>query len=262
VQTWRTFSANYPDRQLWRDPTVLVDQVGHLYDEGFRHIIYLAQAPYTSTVHVTTEVAELYFFSEEIIRRLKQVGADLHIYPLFFDRYDVVKLEGFPEGQVHSMYVEDTTELTQLLRDPRKQTVMFFNLFNGRAVKDRPIDEEPYYNGVISYSTLLNMYTGILDDADLRAGLIQSGQLKSDLLNGLTLLHFARYEAAEARTKPITIKLDPYTQLIGTDSVTRRGECAHMTGTATFYPLAFLTEVRDILNRDVPARDQDLEQAA
>jgi len=108
------------------------------------------------------------------------------------------------------------------------------------------------YNGVLAYSTLLNVYQGILDDQDIREGLIYENSLMKDtLLNYLTFFHFSRYEARQN----ISLKLDPYEKIIGDDSLAAKSIFNHIEGSAEFNYLAFLTEVKNRLIpclRDVP----------
>lgn len=77
-----------------------------------------------------------------------------------------------------------------------------------------------------------------------------NGDLKNEILNLLTLFHFSRYEKA----KEISLKLNPYENLIGDDSVGALSLFNHMRGKSLFNLLAFLTEVKKILN----VRETDL----
>lgn len=131
-------------------------------------------------------------------------------------------------------------ELNNLVKDSSKKTVVFFNLFNGKQIER---DDDCFYNGVISYSTLLNMYQNILDDADIYSGLIDDTPLKNDLLQYITLFHFSRYEARQE----ISLKLDPYKNIIGEESLGVLSLFNHMTGNTEFNSLAFLTEVKKAL---------------
>jgi len=243
-----TFSENYNDQQMFREPSVIVDKVTELYKLGFKHIVYIAKAPYTSTLHLTqTEDDGLFFMSRDVIIGLKAEYHDIKIYPMFFDKYYAVKLEDKDKDkgiEPSSLYIQDTVELTNLLEDPSKKSVVFFNLFNGMKVGK---DEERYYRGVISYATLLNIYQGILDDEDIHKGLIFDGSLKDDILQYLTLFHFSRYQKAD---KKIHIKLDPYENLIGDKSVGKLSLLNHIRGKGEFNSLAFLTLVRTILNAE------------
>ncbi len=44
-----TFSDNYNDQQMFKEPSIIIDKVTELYKLGFKHIVYIAKAPYTST---------------------------------------------------------------------------------------------------------------------------------------------------------------------------------------------------------------------
>jgi hypothetical protein len=244
AQTLRTFSANYNSTTLFREPTALLDEVSRLYAEGYRHCIYIARSPYSSNLHLTRkaedEDEELFFLSRSIIKGLKIGKADLKIYPVFFDKYYVVRLADL---KTTSLYIQDIQELSQLVEDPAQRSVIFFNLFNGRVVGSK---EDRQYNGVVSYATLLNMYKNILDEQEIRQGLIAPGPLRDSILQYLTLVHFARFEKA----RDISLKLDPYQGIIGPDAVGALAAFPHMSGRTEFNALAFLTEVRRVLNVD------------
>ncbi|MFM6349450.1 MAG: hypothetical protein ACKPFK_30560, partial [Dolichospermum sp.] len=51
-QLFKTFSENYDDHQkIFEYPRVVVDNVDNLYKRGYRHFIYIAKVPYSSTLH-------------------------------------------------------------------------------------------------------------------------------------------------------------------------------------------------------------------
>ncbi len=239
IETLKTFSDNYSVRSLYKNPAILIDTVDNLYKSGFRHFLYIAQAPYSSTLHITqsNEDEGLFFMSPTLIKALKREKDDMKLYPVFFDKYYVRK---FQKNLLKSLYIPDTKELTTLVSDINNQVVVFFNLFNGITVGS---ESERFYNGVISYSTLLNSYQGIIDDEDIYQGLIYDTPLKTDLLQYITLFHFSRYEARQN----INLKLDPYKNIIGDDSFGAQSLFNHMTGSAEFNSLAFLTEIKKAL---------------
>ena len=241
LQPLQTFSDNYSIQQMYSQPLILHDIVSQLYQKGYRHFLYIAKAPYTSTLNMTLEEESddrLFFMSRALIRYLKTTYRDIKLYPIFYDKYYARELESI---KAKSLYIQDTAELTRLLDDPSKQAAVFFNLFNGIKV-GKPNDR--FYHGVISYATLLNIYPKILDDEDIRQGLIYEGSLKNDILLYLTLFHFSRYESSYR----MNLKLDPYQRIIGDDSVGKLSLFPHMQGKAVFNSLAFLTEVKKALN--------------
>lgn len=241
IERLQTFSDNYSVRRLYREPPILIDTVNQLYQQGYRHILYVAQAPYTSTLHITRgdRDEDLYFMSPPLITALMQNHSDLKIYPIFFDKYYVRKLGG---PKVNAFVVQDTQQLTSLAQDPRQQAVVFLNLFNGISV-GRP--EERFYNGVISYSTLLgDFYPQVMDDQSIRQDLIYDTPLKQDILQYLTLFHFSRFD----RKSEQTLKLDPYENIIGEQSIGALSIFEQMTPRVEFNALAFLTEVKKVLD--------------
>ena len=231
VERRETFADTYDEKTLYRDPTVLIDLFGRLHQDGYRDVLFLAKAPFTSTLNVTGEVQELYFMSPPLLEKLVSPWPDLKLYPIFFDRYAVMKLPAY-KGQAQSLYVDDTRQLQRLVRDdsPTRQAAVFFNLFNGRDFGSGSSDHG-FYNWVISYATLLNMHEGVLEDQHLREGLIYQTPRKRDILTFLTLLHFARYEAARGGQGGITLKLNAYEHLIGDEaSLGKLAEWPHAMG--------------------------------
>jgi hypothetical protein len=236
----KTFSENYSLQHLYTRPSILTDIVSQLYNRGYRNFLYISQAPYMSTLHITqnNEDDKLFFMSKDIIRILKGEREDIRIYPVFFDKYYVHSPK---QHRGESFYIQDTAQLTSLFADTSKQAAVFFNLFNGIKVEQ---GEKNFYNGVISYSTLLNIYEGILDDRDIRQGLIEDGEIKDTLLHYLTIFHFWRYESRQK----ISLKLDPFDRIIGDNSVGALSIFSHGGGGADFNSLAFLNKVREILS--------------
>ena len=243
LQLLKTFSETYEHEQMFKEPTVVRDEIGKIYQMGFRHFLYIAKAPYSSTLHMTQKEEALFFMSKDVIKYFKENYSDIKIYPMFFDKYYAVKLS--ERLGVNSLYIQDTLELTALVKDPSKRSIVFFNLFNGLVVG---AEAERNYRGVISYATLLNIYKEILDDRHIYQGLIDDTQLKNDILQYLTLFHFSRYEKESGKNGKISFKLDPYENLIGDQSVGKLSLYKHMGGIAEFNALAFLTKVKEVLN--------------
>jgi len=243
LETLRTFSTNQESSSMYRVPTAISDEVEQCYRKGYRHFLYIARAPYSSMLHITRpdEDEELFFMSKDIIQALMRGRSDIKIYPLYCDKYFVVNLR---RGQkTPALYVDDTADLTSLVTDPHQSSVVFFNLINGITVSKHSL-----YNGVVSYATLVNMYDNITYDQYIRANLLdgnQPGSLKGEILDFLKLVHFSRYE----KEKSITFKLEPYQNIIGDDSVGSLSLFTHAIGFVRFNSLAFLTEVKGVLNR-------------
>ncbi|WP_071516393.1 hypothetical protein [Geitlerinema sp. PCC 9228] len=250
IKMLRTFSQNYSKQELYREPSILGDVVQNLYKKGYRHILYIAQAPYSNNLNLTQvrEETQFYFMSPQLIAFLMRDFEDIYIYPIFFNKYYVRKSQGLHST---SYSLQDTRNLFNLVKDPSQQVVVFFNLFNGITVGK---SDERFYNGVMSYSTLLNIYPEVLSDRSIREGLIYNGSLKQDILRYLTLYHFFRLERTQKQPK---LKLDPYEHIIGDESLRKNSLFYHMDGRTLFNNLAFLTEVNSILYPQVRRQEEN-----
>jgi hypothetical protein len=250
VQRLNTFDETYPSQEVYKTPDIIFDQIHHLYQRGHRHIFYVAQAPYSSSIRIARgpqnpdeerENDGLFFLSRDIIKRCVQGKPDLHIYPIFRDQYHAMKLSKLDAA---SLYTQDVEELMRVVGDKSQQMVVFLNLFSGLPnVAER--DGIDKYHGVVSYATFLNVFEDILGSRSIYAALIQDdngkNKLKSMLIHYLMLLHLSQYQALR---KQIAIKLDPYDMIIGEKSVGVAASQSHVSRFLRFNFLAFLSFVR------------------
>src|SRR5258708_12708473 len=95
--------------------------------------------------------------SPDIIGGVLETFPDVKLYPMFCDQYYVAKVHTNPGKE--SLYVDDTKELREILTDPSKSTVIFFNVMNGIQGQPREKKGHRYYTVVFSYPTLLNLST-------------------------------------------------------------------------------------------------------
>ncbi len=251
IQPLTKFFDNYQLRKIYEEPPVLMDKISELCLEGYQHFLYVAQAPYTSKLHITQQEEEerLYFMSPTIINTMKQNRDDIKIYPVLFDKYYVRKMEKIKKIGVKSLYIQDTRQLMNISEDSSQKSVVFFNLFNGISVGGKNTENERFYNGVISYSTLLGKYySGVMDDEDIRQGLVYDSSLKNDILQYLTFFHFSRFEKQEKDSSNLSLKLDPYENIIGDEALGSLAIFPQMTESIEFNALAFLTEVNDAVD--------------
>jgi len=251
VGTLSTFSVNQDNKEMYTRSDAVLEQVRHCYAQGYRHFLYLARAPYSSTLHISgaDEETELYFMNKEIIQGMRNVGEDIKVYPVFCDKYYAVnrkKNSRAPEYQVKSLYVDDIGELSDLSKDPSKKSLIFFNLFSGAIINRNSI-----YNGVMSNATLTNVYNDLVYEQYLWNDLLNNKKgpysLGSDMLDYITLLHFSRNE----KSSDSRFKLDPFVTIIGDESVGKEAVISHMLSRVRFNMLAFLTEVRAVLRADM-----------
>jgi hypothetical protein len=253
VEQFKTFAVNETSDDVYRTPRTLNDQVRRCDKAGYHHIFYIAKAPYTSHVHFTgkEESEELFFMSPHIIGGVLETFPDVKLYPMFCDQYYVAKVNTNPGKE--SLYVDDTKELREILTDPSKSTVVFFNVMNGIQVQPREKRGHRYYSGVVSYATLINMYANPLYDQPIRNNLLDNrepGSLRKDMLDFLAYVHGVRYE--QRLKTGVQLKLDPYDAIIGYDSVGARAIIPSTDYRVQTNLLAFLTLVRGRLRRKSP----------
>ncbi len=247
LKTLSTFSANQTNKVLFSRPDVLIEQVKKCHKQGYEHFLYVARAPYTSTLHISdTGNEDLFFMNKDIIQAMREVHSSIKIYPAFCDKYYVINRQTKPNLRADSLYIDNVRELTTVANDPSRRSQIFFNLFSG--IKVNP---DAVYNGVMSYATLINVYDNDPTyDQYIWNDLLNEtnpDNIKSDILDFITLLHFARYE----KSSQLGFKLDPYTDIIGDKSVGTLAIFPNMNGKARFNALAFLTTVRSVLHANI-----------
>ncbi len=247
IKQLKTFTDNYERKDIYSQPSILFDEVNKLHKEGYTHFVYIARSIYSSYLHITKKEQEeedqLFFMSKDIIKGMKGDNKDIKIYPLFFDLYPT--LTNDVKNPI-SMYIDNTEELMRLNQDNSQQYVVVYNLFNGAQVGSKQDKEDKIYNSIISYTTLLNFHTDVLKNENIYSGLIGDTLEKKDIFKYLLLFHFSRNEKASSN---IHFKLNPYQDLIGDDSVGKTSMFRHKKAKIKFNSLAFLTEVRYIIDQ-------------
>ncbi|GHO66851.1 hypothetical protein KSC_057430 [Ktedonobacter sp. SOSP1-52] len=254
VRTLNTFSANQNSQDLFRRPDVIIEQVKKYHSQGYQHFLYVARAPYSSNLNISdSDEQDLFFMNKDIIQAMRSVDDTIKVYPTFCDKYYVInrKLPSAQSGpllRADSLYIDNISDLTTVSNDPSRRSQIFLNLFNGIKVNPNAI-----YNGVMSYATLINVYTNDPTyDQYIWNDLLNtsaSNSMKAEILDFITLLHFSRYEKAGQQRNPVGFKLDPYTDIIGDSSVGALSIFPNMNdGRARFNSLAFLTVVRAVMH--------------
>lgn len=245
INNFRTFSDNQKHEELYQKPSVIRDAITTLYEQqGYRHFLYIAKAPYSrrlGLIQSETDPDSLFFMSETVIQYLKKDKPEIKLYPVFMDTYPALNLK---DKNVDSFYIPDVEELKKLSNDPSQRTKVFLNLFTGVTIDPK----KSFFNSVVCYSTLLNIY----DDAhtkDIISGLLDSeSPLQQTILNYILLFHFSRYEKSyEFQKNNIMLKLNPYDQLIGDQGIGTISTFAYSEKNIKFNTLAFLTHVRSAI---------------
>lgn len=239
VEPIKTFADNQPHSKISTESEVVRDEISKLYQQGYRHFLYIAKAPYSRSLGITkleSDPDSLFFMSQDVVQYLKAGKPDIKLYPIFMDNYPAINLV---EGKADSFYIPDIEELEKLSVDKSQQTRVFLNLFTGRSVdKKRTI-----FNSVVCYSTLLNIYD-VGDTKDIIEGLLdKDSPLQKTILQYIALFHFSRYEV----NINIALKLNPYSKLIGDEGIGKISTYTYSVKNVKFNNLAFLTEIRSAL---------------
>jgi hypothetical protein len=239
VEPIKTFADNQSHSKIYQEPEIIKDEISKLYQQGYRHFLYIAKAPYSRSLGISkleSDPDSLFFMSQDVINYLKQGKTDIKLYPIFMDTYPAINLT---PGKVDSFYIPDIDELAKLSEDKSQQTRVFLNLFTGRSVdKQRTI-----FNSVVCYSTLLNVYDVNDTKNILNALLDKNSPLQQTILQYITLFHYSRYEVSWN----IAFKLNPYSKLIGEEGIGTVSTYSYSNRNVKFNNLAYLTEIRSAL---------------
>ena len=243
VSPFGSFAANHRDDRLYHEPEELLEILNRLYDDGFRHVVYLARSPYQSRLSLTAE-EDLYFLSKRTLSFLKGPRKDMKIYPVFLDKYFVRATGSVKES---SLYVRDVVDLRRIAETGGRKSAPFLHVFNGISV-----GPERFYNGVLAYSAVLGAHEeDVISDQDIYEGLLfdtwegKPNHTKEDIVRYLTLFHFSRFEQVSSRR--VGFKLEPFDNVFSQQSVARLSVLPHAGGRPDFNMLAFLAEARNAI---------------
>lgn len=240
-----SFSDNYRDYDLYTNPMILRSKVSSLYEKGYKNILYIAKAPYTSTLNITKK-EDLFFMDEKIINFISKGKNDLVIYPLYYDNFYAIDYK--QNDSTEALYIEDTEELKSIIKLKSKSSVSVFNLYSGKCVGNN--SNEKRYTSVILYQTLCNLYENKVLNNNINEALIKNSKTKRSIMNFITMYHYARYEGSSK----VSIKMNPYSNLMGDDGIfglsTKEFELGKFTKIKSNM-LAYLTEVKKSMEGDL-----------
>ncbi len=239
IEPVKTFADNQPHSKIYTEPEIVRDEISKLYQQGYRHFLYIAKAPYSRSLGINgleSDPNSLFFMSPSVVQYLKEGKPEIKLYPIFMDTYPAINLT---TGTVDSFYIPDIEELEKLSLDTSQQTRVFLNLFTGRSVDKK----RTFFNSVVCYSTLRNIYD-VADTRDIMAGLLdKNSPLQQIIMQYITLFHFSRYEV----NWNIAFKLNPYSKLIGDEGIGTISTYSYSNRNVKFNNLAFLTSIRSAL---------------
>lgn len=217
VKRYKTFCHSYKKDELFTKPIALTDIGVDLKEKGYEHIIYLAQAPYTSKMLEGIEDQELYFMNEDVIKLLSLNG-ELNVYPIFYNTSKVLdcRSEELKQRGV-ALYIDDTHSMEESLYKDLNGIIPVFNLYSAQIASN--LNKTSFYNSLITYMTLRDIYSSSTINSKITSALI-AGSLKKDITRALALYHFANYQKNEKGK--LDIKINPYEDLIGDNGIAKR----------------------------------------
>ncbi|OON95594.1 MAG: hypothetical protein ATN36_07895 [Epulopiscium sp. Nele67-Bin005] len=242
-ETYKSFSDYYTKEQLYKSPVILKDIVNEIYKKGYKRILYISQAPYTSKLNLTTKIKNEYFMSDRLMEEIYQFD-NIKIYPLYFEEYSCFdfKEKSVQSKDIAALYINNSSEIEKIYSSEKQSVMGVLNLYAATNSK------MGFYNGVILYSTLMNIYREQKMNDAINNDMINEGIGKDALTDIMILLHYARAESSFART----IKVNPYENLIGDESTPAKAIFDFQMELNVYLKvnmLALLTDVKKIIDR-------------
>ncbi len=245
-----TFAENLYKREIKIRPQKLIDLVHKLYDEHeIRDLLYIAKAPFTSNLNLTQKDSqkELFFMSETILAEMRQNRADLNIYPAFCEKYPARMFGG---TKLNAIYIDDVPSIqkhVQMDSERKSQIVTFLNIANGIQVKGKGAHQKNFFNNIMSYATLDNIYKErVLQSGIMERMIAPNSPEHQTLIDFICLLHAAAYEQV---SKEFTLKLNPYQDILETENVNKLNTfSAFSSEKPKFNLFAFLTKIQRIIS--------------
>lgn len=260
---YKSFSYVCEKTEVYQKLLALNDIIYDLYQKGYRKILYIANAPYTSNMSFKKE--NLYFFNEELMKNFLDDRPGLVILPLFYNCFDVHNYtnskvtKGYYCNGKHyerTLYIDRTSQLQKLIQVSGEQERMIagvYNLYTGKAIgrKDAS-NKKNFYRNAVLYSTLYNYYEDFGMNYEISKNLIFDDEGKRVLMELLTIFHYSKYEAVYG----ITTKINPFSRLVDEDGILKTGVFSvtlnsYKRKDFRFNLLAFLSDVKKIVDKEV-----------
>ncbi|MFF2876140.1 hypothetical protein ACFVR2_07440 [Gottfriedia sp. NPDC057991] len=215
IRRRKTF-FDHNNEQMYQNPKLLVDVVRELYEKGYKDILYVAKTPYTTKFIDKKEgQKELYFMSQEIMKALN-FASDLSVYPVHYNLTSAYESRQEKGTKNIALYVDDTSHIQQYLYGQHEGIVPIAQFYTGNGLKGQ--QGRNVYNSMITYQTWAHIYDDKVLNNKIQNALINPKGEKPDLIKALVLLHTSHFEASQN----VTIKIDPYKELIGDEGVAKR----------------------------------------
>lgn len=223
---YKSFNEYTDNNSIFEKSRFLKDIIKELYKIGYREIVYVASAPYTTNMFEKVDKTELYFMNESFINEIgdfdRNIG--LSIYPLYFNTMNVYQSKGSDDV---TLCLSDTAHISHHLYDNTSGIKPVFQLYSGLTVNEG----EDNYNTLIIYCTPSGMYKNQALNRSIEV-LFEKSECKDDVVQALIYYHSMMFEKSNIRYKMvngkkeyinnINIKINPYEKLMGVDGIGKR----------------------------------------
>ena len=88
---------------MYGKPSILIDTVKDLYSEGYQDF-YMLLKQFIRVPYILLRKKKMrnYFMSPTIIKAMKQGQKNIKIYPVFYDKYYVHRLQGIKTNSLYN----------------------------------------------------------------------------------------------------------------------------------------------------------------
>lgn len=228
LRRFGTFFDYHNNETVYQQSNVLVGMMQTLYNAGYKHILYIAKTPYTTKfLDKEHNQKELYFMRQKMIESL-HVAKDMAVYPMHFTLTRAYQARLGKEKRKVALFVDDTSHIQKNLYEDHEGIIPILQLYSGNGLKGN--EQRHVYNSLITYQTWRRIYSDEVINNKIQLALIDPDGIKPHLIRALLLLHTSRFES----NYNITIKVNPYSRLLGDDGIAKKS-ILHITwGEKTF----------------------------
>jgi hypothetical protein len=207
---------DHHNETVYQHSDVLVSIMQKLSEIGYKHILYIARTPYTTKfLDKKNNQKELYFMNQELMESL-HITEDMSVYPIHFTLTKAYEARLGKQNQKVALFVDDTSHIQKNLYQDHEGIIPILQLYSGNGLKEN--EQRHVYNSLITYQTWSRIYSDEVINNKIQSAVIDPDGIKPDLIRALLLLHTSRFESY---TK-ITIKVDPYSRLLGDEGIAKK----------------------------------------
>lgn len=223
VSNYKTFEAYVDKNELHNSPNILRDIVTELSSRGYKDILYLAKTPYTSKILEQEDKSEMYFMNESVLSEMAK-GGDVSIYPLYINYTKVQHDNNMNENENTFIYTSLFCESLNNSYNNLEGIIPLIKIFTSSSAhfdEYQTINKDNYYSKSIMYSSIKGIYSNEISSIINNKELLINKEMQSDIKNILVMLHAVRNAKIPNLKNTLSIKGNPYDELIGDESISK-----------------------------------------